>query len=58
MQYLNKPIVISANPPENTNVLWAKGDISNSRNIELSGLKQYKNGSWQEVDTGSSEGGV
>lgn len=58
MQYLNKPIVISANPPENTNVLWAKGDISNLGNIELSGLKQYKNGSWQEVSTSEEGGGV
>lgn len=56
MQYLNKPIIISANPPENPNVLWAKGDISNPNNIKIGELRQYNNGSWEEVTNESSGG--
>lgn len=49
MQYLNKPIVISANPPTNTNVLWAKGNISNLKKVNITSMKQFVNGSWTEV---------
>ena len=58
MQYLNKPIVISANPPENTNVLWAKGDISNRNNIKIEELRQFVNGDWEEVGNESSIEGM
>lgn len=45
-QILNKPIVISQYPPENTNVLWATGNISNSKNIDLSSIREFINGEW------------
>ena len=57
MQYLNKPIIISANPPENTNVLWAKGDISNPKKVNITSMKQFVNGSWTEVTESSGGGG-
>lgn len=49
MQYLTKPVVLSEYEPENTNVLWAQGDISNRNNISITSLKQYINGSWKSV---------
>lgn len=53
MQRLKKSIVISENAPENTNVIWAHGDVSDNRKIVLYDLRQYIDGEWVPVKGGS-----